>query len=288
MTRQIGLVRWFADFSLLPDLLALRRDGARPLESWAELLADRGASLDHVDEEESIEQGTMWTLMAKDAWDLCERLGLLEFGPPASRVAIAARLGEELPRRIQDAGRGHGWAPIVDTASGRCGQGGGRRRQVGGRLPRPAAMRVHAHRWAGPSQWRGGGGEVRQRAAPSARRSGPLRGAGGPGRQDDAAHQPGGLRRRGGPAAQQRGGRRGPGPSRHVRDRGQGDGDAPDARGADARGLPGRAGELPRGHAAAGAAAVALSAGAHSWRRDHLGSGRRRGRQGGQAAQALG
>ena len=114
MTRQIGLVRWFADFSLLPDLLALRRDGTRPLESWAELLADRGASLDHVDEEESIEQGTMWTLMAKDAWDLCERLGLLEFGPPDSRDAIAARLGEGLPGRIQDAGRDHGWAPIVD------------------------------------------------------------------------------------------------------------------------------------------------------------------------------
>ena len=122
MTRQIGLVRWFADFEMLPDLLALPRGGVRPLQSWAQLLADRNANLDHVDgEDEGMRQDTKWGLMAKDAWDLCERLGLLELGPPTGRDAIAARLEDELPTRILE----RGWAPIVDALQGAADKAAG-------------------------------------------------------------------------------------------------------------------------------------------------------------------
>ena len=76
-----GVVQFFAEFDLLPDLLA-RDAGADeygiPLQ-WAGHLERVNANIDHIDECLDSRWGLMRSL-AEDAWLLCERAGLLADG----------------------------------------------------------------------------------------------------------------------------------------------------------------------------------------------------------------
>ena len=98
LTKQGGIARAFAEFSLLPDLLALARGSTgKPLAPlWTEFLEDVGCSLDHVEEIERPKEQAVWQWMAKDAIQLSLRLGLLrllpgdDFAVDAAGAAVAS------------------------------------------------------------------------------------------------------------------------------------------------------------------------------------------------------
>lgn len=78
-----GVVEFFADFDLLPDLLALPRAADANeddvLLQWEVFLDRENANIDHIDEWSGSRVDLMLSL-AEDAWFLCERAGLLADG----------------------------------------------------------------------------------------------------------------------------------------------------------------------------------------------------------------
>ena len=115
MSERCTLVRVFAEFELLPDLLALAPappGGARggtpdrgvqfvaadmdtSVSGWTGLLAESGANMDHVVEQELPADEPEARLLAQDAWALAERL---QFVLPTGRTLAGEALAQ-LARR---------------------------------------------------------------------------------------------------------------------------------------------------------------------------------------------
>lgn len=110
MTGQGGIARAFAEFSLLPDLMALARESTgRPLMPlWTGELKDAGCSLDHVEEVDRPEGQSVWRWMAEDAIRLSVRLGLLrllpdgDFAVDAAGTAVASMADAPMEARRED------------------------------------------------------------------------------------------------------------------------------------------------------------------------------------------
>ena len=77
LAEQGGIARAFAEFSLLPDLLALLGD-REWAQRWVALLDGAGCSLDHVEANDRPNGSPLWIWMAEDAFGLSLRLGLLQ------------------------------------------------------------------------------------------------------------------------------------------------------------------------------------------------------------------
>ena len=73
-----GLVWCFAEFNLLPDLLALYVSGTDPHAVWVSLLDERGYNEDHVEDDEIPRGANLTDLMAEDALRLCRWIRLIE------------------------------------------------------------------------------------------------------------------------------------------------------------------------------------------------------------------
>lgn len=98
-------LRAFTEFDILAELLAL------PRAQWAALLWERGANLDHVEDDDLPDPEEPYSLMADDAWGLCGFLGLVsEAGlTQAGRTLLD---GPDSPSGITGriAARVEGWA----------------------------------------------------------------------------------------------------------------------------------------------------------------------------------
>ena len=81
LTEQGVVARAFAEFTLLPDLLALvpEHEGASWVPSWTALVEEAGCSLDHVEETDRPDGRTVWGWLAEDAFGLALRLGLMQW-----------------------------------------------------------------------------------------------------------------------------------------------------------------------------------------------------------------
>ena len=138
VTGQHGLVRAFADFSMLPDLLALPRLSSRreAVQSWARLMEESNPNCDHVEDDDlDSAADDPWDLMADDAWQLCERLGLLEGDGEASADAWRARLEDQLADRIWDRYLDAGGEPMARHLQDAALVAGGDRGPWAGRCP---------------------------------------------------------------------------------------------------------------------------------------------------------
>ena len=74
-----SLVNVFAEFSLLPDLLAKVLPGQRDrtLGRWHEFFLDIGVNTDHVEDEDIPDGLDEDGFMVADVWLLCDRFGLI-------------------------------------------------------------------------------------------------------------------------------------------------------------------------------------------------------------------
>ena len=133
VTYRGGIVRGFADFYLLPDLLRVRRT----LEDWGRLLDAIGYNSDHV-EKRFIPAGMSLTeFMADDALRFCASTELIE--PSGALTASGRRLADigsephgqrgadatwelrkTLAEQIQSTYLGDGGLPLVDMLQGAC------------------------------------------------------------------------------------------------------------------------------------------------------------------------
>ena len=94
---QHSLVGVFAEFSLLPDLLAKvsPRQQVQTLNVWGEFLLGSGVNTDHVEDEDIPEGLDEDHFMAMDVWALCKRLGLiLPNGQLSEEAQSLARLSD--------------------------------------------------------------------------------------------------------------------------------------------------------------------------------------------------
>ena len=73
-----GLARAFAEFWLLPDLLALPGSGDGPPAAWADLLSEHGYNMDHVFDEDLPPGPDVASVMAQDAWRIADWLELID------------------------------------------------------------------------------------------------------------------------------------------------------------------------------------------------------------------
>ena len=90
---QAGLARAFAEFWLLPDLLAAWTPGAAAPASWTRLLEREGFTVDHIEEDELPEGPNLASVMAADAWrvahwlELVDSAGVTDAGLEVAQVA---------------------------------------------------------------------------------------------------------------------------------------------------------------------------------------------------------
>ena len=138
-----SLVRVFAEFSLLPDLLAKvsPRQQVQTLDVWRVFLQGSGVNTDHVEDEDIQEGLDEEHVMAMDVWALCKRLGLiLPNGQLSEEAQSLAKLSERpvyyrtnrdypavsrvLARKIAEQFRGVNGLPIVNLLQdcGACAQ----------------------------------------------------------------------------------------------------------------------------------------------------------------------
>ena len=80
------LARAFADFHLLPDLMASESPREPLPQAWSRLLESKGCSLDHVEDGDGPmgSGGSVYEWMAEDAEQLALRLGLMKVVPDQS------------------------------------------------------------------------------------------------------------------------------------------------------------------------------------------------------------
>ena len=88
-----GLVRAFADFALLPDLLRIVPDG-NGRERWPTLMREAGLNASHVLDPD-IGSDDLAAYMADDAWQMSRRLGLIAAQPTGGLTAA----GDQIARR---------------------------------------------------------------------------------------------------------------------------------------------------------------------------------------------
>ena len=93
------LVRVFAEFSLLPDLLARVTLGQqeRTVRAWGQFFRDVGANTDHLEDEDIPAGLDEKQFMALDAWALCNRLGFIVPDCQLSAAAQSLALQSETP-----------------------------------------------------------------------------------------------------------------------------------------------------------------------------------------------
>ena len=106
-----GLVRAFAEFWLLPDLLALDGPGGEPPPAWAELLRSSGFNRDHVKDDDLPAGADLPALMAGDAWRLANWLELV--GPEG--LTGAGRTVAGVAQYDSDARTEFVWRPAEDV-----------------------------------------------------------------------------------------------------------------------------------------------------------------------------
>ena len=96
---QTGLVRFFAEFDLLPELLACVQESveAVPPESWSLLLEKKGFSMDHFMEVELLKRSDLASIMAEDAWRLAKWLELFDADGLTSKGYSIAMLADTAP-----------------------------------------------------------------------------------------------------------------------------------------------------------------------------------------------
>ena len=110
------LVRAFAEFGLLPDLLALRRASDTPMFDetgtrifpfmpfekdeeltilkWGTLLERTGVNTDHIEPEDTPPRNALHTVLATDAWQLGRRLGWIGLSGLTGTGERLAAIGE--------------------------------------------------------------------------------------------------------------------------------------------------------------------------------------------------
>ena len=94
------LVRCFAEFDLLPDLLVRRihhpdETDAETVDAWERVLDKRGCNIDHVLDDEIPSGMSLETFMPRDALDFCQRIGLVDDQGALSEPGLfIARMGE--------------------------------------------------------------------------------------------------------------------------------------------------------------------------------------------------
>ena len=108
---QTGLARVFAEFDVLPDLLAVVESGDGPPQEWVDALIANSYTVDHIYDEDLPPNPDVPTIMAGDAWRLAEWLELV--GPDgltdAGRV-VSSIAGLETPSRTEAV-----WEPVDDV-----------------------------------------------------------------------------------------------------------------------------------------------------------------------------
>ena len=94
--RRYGLTLVFADYSLLPDLLARvpRAPGLEVPGSWRQFLRENACNLNHTEEERIGDSGLIADGMAADAWRLARGLELVSKEGLTERGADLARLAD--------------------------------------------------------------------------------------------------------------------------------------------------------------------------------------------------
>ena len=88
-----GLVRAFADFSELPELLRLAQSGGPPEtipSRWANHLRSKGANFGHVEDSDLPNLDDRYPYWAQDAWQLCRKFGLVSEAGGVADEALAA------------------------------------------------------------------------------------------------------------------------------------------------------------------------------------------------------
>ena len=106
-----GLARAFAEYSLLPDLLALAETGDGPPPSWARLLGRVGFTIDHIEDDELPDGENPASIMADDAWRISQWLelvtsdGLTDAGRTVA--AVAEVVGDDRTEAV--------WRPAQNT-----------------------------------------------------------------------------------------------------------------------------------------------------------------------------
>ena len=89
-----GLARAFAEFWLLPDLLALNASRGGTVAAWSELLDREGFTMDHVDDDHLPEGDERPFIMAQDAWRIAEWLALAQAGGLTESGRLVAAVAE--------------------------------------------------------------------------------------------------------------------------------------------------------------------------------------------------
>ena len=120
--RRFGLMAAFAEFSLLPELLASvpSAPGTDPPDSWRNILDSHGYNVDHVEEGERPPGSGLTELMVGDAWALVNRLGLVDgdgltqTGRTLAGLDATEGSNATLAQAARTTYRGHDGAPLVD------------------------------------------------------------------------------------------------------------------------------------------------------------------------------
>ena len=90
LDRRGGLVRCFAEFPLLPDLLRADLESSDVPDDWARLLHEHGYNRDHVEDQDIPASMTLPEFMAQDALRLCRWIRLID--PDGDLTAAGRRL----------------------------------------------------------------------------------------------------------------------------------------------------------------------------------------------------
>ena len=96
------LARTFADYELLPDLVAacMETDPAAPPEYWTGLLSGGECNIEHLDEEDELSEEDLLAHLIADAWALVRTLQLVDdSGLTPAGQRIAALAGSQLTER---------------------------------------------------------------------------------------------------------------------------------------------------------------------------------------------
>ena len=106
-----GLARAFAEFALLPELLALPRDGDGVPAAWTGLIAANGYVADHVFDEDLPAGPDVPSIMADDAWRIAEWLELVDAGGLTTAGREVAAVAKIAPQSRTEAV----WEPAQDV-----------------------------------------------------------------------------------------------------------------------------------------------------------------------------
>ena len=109
-----ALVRVFAEFALLPDLLRLFGEGLNTVGDWAGMLDEFGYNEDHVEDEDIPDGMSLTEFMAADAMQFCRWIALI--GPRGGGGGGNAAGAQAVPyRRRTPSGAGSQCQSDIDA-----------------------------------------------------------------------------------------------------------------------------------------------------------------------------